>query len=187
MIRPSPVPRHRRRLRSLAAVAAVLVSACGCATSEPAASTSFCVPFEAAWDTYVERRTADAASEHDAPSDPPVADAQPAAPPTAPDARTTALHARDDLRQSWNALLEGGAAPSAAVVESVRTLDRNLLTAWSGGGEGFPGRIAGRQSFENGLGAVEAACARGGADVQLDAEGVPLGPEPEAPPSGTKR
>jgi hypothetical protein len=106
-----------------------------------------------------------------------------------PDDRAQALEVRDDLRHTWSELLEGESAPSDAIVESVRTLDRNLLAAWSGGGDGIRGQTAASQSFENGLGAVGAACTRGGVDVQLETEGVPLAHDEgeEEPPSGTKR
>jgi hypothetical protein len=187
-----PTSRHRRRRTLLAAAAAaaaaaaVLLSASSCATSEPVVTADFCHPFEAAWKTYAERRAAPEAN--------PTASSSDAADPSGaqlPDAghRADSLGAREDLRQTWNELLVGESAPSAAVVESVRNLDRNLLTAWSGGGDGVPGQVAARRSFENGLAALSSACARGGADVQLDTAGVPLGApsEPTAPPSGTKR
>jgi hypothetical protein len=183
-----PSSSQHRRLRMTLAAAAVLWSASGCATSEPTATADFCIPFEAAWQTYVEQRAPQDVAVDPAPPEAASADGATTPPPGAGGhGRAEALQAREDLREAWSGLLESESAPSAGVAESVRTLDRNLLTAWSGGGDGLRGRVAARRSFENGLGAVATACARGGATVQLETEGVPLAPDGYAPPSGTKR
>ena len=141
----------------------------GCSTSEPRAGADFCQPFAAAWHDYVDRRGG----------------AQPADQRLdASEGRHDALAARDALRQDWNDLVGGPTRPSAAVVvESIRTLDRNLVTAWSGGGLGVRAQADAVDSFRNGLDAVAAACARGGATVQIETIGVPLtAPTTPSPP-----
>jgi hypothetical protein len=159
---------RRRRLSLVIGMAAVLSSA-GCSTSEPRAGADFCRPFEAAWHDYVDRRGGEQPADQGL---------------DASEGRRDALAARDALRQDWNDLVDGPARPSAAVVESIRTLDRNLVTAWSGGGLGARAQADAVDSFRNGLDAVAAACARGGATVQIETIGVPLtGPTtPSSPP-----
>jgi hypothetical protein len=159
---------RRRRLSLVIGMAAAL-SAAGCSTSEPLAEADFCQPFEAAWHDYVDRRGGEQPADQGL---------------DASEGRRDALAARDALRQDWNDLVDGPARPSAAVVESIRTLDRNLVTAWSGGGLGARAQADAVDSFKNGLDAVAAACARGGATVQIETIGVPLtGPTtPSSPP-----
>jgi hypothetical protein len=151
--------RPRRRRLSAVIGLAVALSTAGCTTSEPRAGADFCQPFEAAWDDYVDRRGGEQPADHGL---------------DASEGRREALAARDALRQDWNDLIEGPARPSAAVVESIRTLDRNLVTAWSGGGLGVRAQADAVDSFRNGVDAVAAACARGGAPVRIETAGVPL-------------
>lgn len=163
---PSARSLRHRCLSTLVVVAAVL-SSVGCSTSEPRAGADFCLPFEVAWTEYVDRRAGDQ---------------NPVASQDASVARRDALAARETLRRDWNALIEGQARPSTAVVESVRTLDRNLLTAWSGGGLGVRAQTDAKDSFRNGLEAVSAACARGAVTVHLESTEVPL-TAPTTPPA----
>ena len=71
-------------------------------------------------------------------------------------------------------MIEGPKRPSCAIVELMKTFDRKLLPAWSGGGLGVRAKAEARDSFTNDPDTLAGACPRGCTTVQVTATGVSM-------------